>query len=248
MSTPLDHIDLLFFSKAPRPGEVKTRLARDIGHDAAAALHASFVKTLSHTIERFVTSAPDEQTRHAILARADARHHPLFDDDILGVARETDWQELVQRGASLGERLATACEQLSSDDEARRGVLIIGSDSPTLDTRHFEAASRALDSHDVVIGPSFDGGYYLIGLANPDMTGVFEKIAWSTPDVLGQTMARCRELELSVTLIEFWYDVDTFEDLELMRTHLCDYLVASPAGQHYSEVVEQLNALVASSS
>ena len=237
---------ILFFTKAPRPGEVKTRLAKDTGAARAAALHAAFVETLSHMLER---AADTLRQRHPgshtslLLARADLLPHPLFDEDIL--IRRTDgatrplWGQLSQRGGDLGARLQNALldvEQLHGDGK----VIIIVSDSPTLSEERIIEAVELLDSMDVVLGPSFDGGYYLIGLRSVKYAGVFEQISWSSSAVLGQTLERCHEHALKVALLQFWYDVDTVEDLAMLRTHLLQYLVASPDSQHYSRVVEEL--------
>lgn len=237
---------LLFFTKAPRPGEVKTRLASDTGAEAAAHLHAAFVQTLSRMLERSagMLRREDEVNVSLVLARADGRHHPLFDEDILA-RREGGapvWRELVQQGEDLGERLQRAITSLG---EGAGKVLIIGSDSPTLDEAMIIDAVKALDEHDVVIGPSFDGGYYLIGLASATSVSVFDAITWSSAEVLDQTLQRCEEGALSVKLLPFWYDVDTIDDLHFLRTHLLQYLVASPAAQHYSSVVKELESLSA---
>ena len=139
-------------------------------------------------------------------------------------------------GAGQVEAFAQGVEQL----------LIIGSDSPTLAARHFEAAFDALDAGaDVVIGPSFDGGYYLIGFRAAH-TGVFQDIDWSTREVLGQTLARANQEELDVALLEFWYDVDELEDLLLLRTHLRQHLARMGGGQ-YSDtrtMLEQLESIL----
>ena len=87
--------------------------------------------------------------------------------------------------------------------------------------------------HEVVVGPSFDGGYYLLGVrsrwflqtSSPEQIHpLFRDVSWSTGDVLGQTLSRCRAMSCLCDLIGFWYDVDTIEDLDLLTTHLLDYL------------------------
>lgn len=244
MTTPTT-TEVLFVTKAPRPGEVKTRLARDIGNEAAARLHAAFVRTLAATIARFVHGAPTHRVRQAVLVRADDIPHQLLDEEVMQ-SSTTRWQQQVQQGESLGARLAHACAQRVQGNSPEPRVLIVGSDSPTLDELMLTCAEDALDTHDVVIGPSFDGGYYLIGMSSAHMTQVFDEITWSSEVVLKQTLERCRTHGLSVKLLGFWYDVDTLHDLEFLRTHLLDYIVASPATQHYSDLVRQLESFDAS--
>lgn len=245
---PSPAVTILFFTKAPRPGKVKTRLAKDTGDAYAARLHAAFVETLSHMLER----AAEELSRRGIttslvLARADESFHPLFDEDILereGADHRRRWTQHLQRGEDLGERLAHALISTHTQSPTSK-ILILGSDSPTLTASMLVDAVEQLERHDVVLGPSFDGGYYLIGLSNTSERSVFERITWSSSEVLGQTLERCREADLDVKLLPFWYDVDTIEDLVMLRTHLLQYLVASPAAQHYSSVVKELESLSA---
>jgi len=119
-----------------------------------------------------------------------------------------------QRQEGMGERLCGAFE-----DAFARGAcnpVLIGSDSPTLPGELIASASRALEAHDVVIGPAVDGGYYLIGLRRP-CPRLFEGIDWSTDRVLAQTQQRAREAGLAVFYLPYWYDIDTAADLELLK-------------------------------
>ena len=121
-------------------------------------------------------------------------------------------------------------------------VVLLGSDSPTLPLGVIgRALDRLVAGVDVVLGPSFDGGYYLVG-ARARCDGIFEGIDWSTPRVLGQTLKRCEALGLGVELLEFWYDVDEAQDLRLLRTHLLGYLAVTSPSKH-SETRSYLEAL-----
>ena len=91
-------------------------------------------------------------------------------------------------------------------------MVLIGSDNPTLPQSLIEQACAALDADDLCIGPSADGGYYLIGLREPHL-GVFDAIEWSTSRVYGQTLARAERLGLRVASLPEWYDVDEPSDL-----------------------------------
>ena len=235
--TSAHHVTM--FAKAPVAGKVKTRLAATLGFEVAANLHAAFLADLGGTLERLVQSS-DVRSVSASLSLAGDADHPAFVDLIerRGLSARN------QGEGGLGERLSLVTTRAFAQGVEQ--LLIIGSDSPTLAARHFEAAFDALDAGaDVVIGPSFDGGYYLIGFRAAH-TGVFQDIDWSTREVLGQTLARANQEELDVALLEFWYDVDELEDLLLLRTHLRQHLARMGGGQ-YSDtrtMLEQLESIL----
>ncbi len=132
---------------------------------------------------------------------------------------------LAQEGDDLTERLTRLFDRLLG--EGHPAALAMDSDSPTLPMAYVAAAARALadGEADVVIGPSDDGGYYLIGVREPRPT-LFEDVPWSTADVLATTLARARGLGLRARLLPPWFDVDTEADLH----RLCDELAAGGAG------------------
>jgi rSAM/selenodomain-associated transferase 1 len=126
---------------------------------------------------------------------------------------------LAQEGRDLTERLTRLFEQLLGDGHA--AALAMDSDSPTLPMGYVGDAARMLarDEADVVIGPSDDGGYYLIGLRRPQ-PALFAQMPWSTPEVRAITLTRARALGLRVRLLPSWFDVDTAEDLARLRAEL----------------------------
>jgi len=126
---------------------------------------------------------------------------------------------MVQRGETLGERLINAAAELLSN--GFESLCLINSDSPTLPGEILRAAASLLaqDGDRVVLGPSEDGGYYLIGLKHPHHQ-LFERIAWSTENVLAHTIERAAEINLPVELLPTWYDVDDAATLH----SLCDEL------------------------
>ena len=144
-------------------------------------------------------------------ARSDLQ--ALIGDDVLYIP---------QIGANLGERLASATQWATEQGYTK--ILLVGSDSPTLPISYISKALILLDSRDVVIGPSTDGGYYLIGFSatNIAMTGpfIFEEIAWSTADVLQQTVTSIQSLKATIGLLPPWYDIDTAEDLAFLHAHI----------------------------
>jgi len=123
-----------------------------------------------------------------------------------------------QEGEGLTERLTRLFDRLLGEHPA---VLAMDSDSPTLPMGYVADATRALTAGeaDVVVGPSDDGGYYLIGLRafRPEL---FARVPWSTADVLGVTLARAKDLGLRVRLLPSWFDVDTEADLRRLRREL----------------------------
>ena len=135
---------------------------------------------------------------------------------------------------SLGECLNRAVVALLRAGHG--AVCLINSDSPTLPIGHLVAAATVLDATDdrIVLGPSTDGGYYLIGMKRPH-PGLFEDIAWSTDRVFSQTIARAEALGLSIVQLPTWYDVDSAETLQLLVSEVIDHVpfravgIATPA-------------------
>jgi rSAM/selenodomain-associated transferase 1 len=124
-----------------------------------------------------------------------------------------------QRGAHLGERLINAFGTAFREGASK--VAVIGTDIPLIDRRILHAAFRRLDRYDCVVGPSSDGGYYLLGLNAPSPE-LFRGIAWGTGRVLEQTLAVTRSVGLSYCLLREQIDMDCEEDLIIMQRILHD--------------------------
>ena len=186
---------LIIFLKAPRAGEVKTRLASELG--PTGALHA---------YERLVATLLDGL---APLERVELRFAP--DDAAVEIARwlRKGWSAQAQGTGDLGERLCRAFRE-AFESGARR-VAIIGSDCPDVMPADIEAAWAALATHDVVFGPAVDGGYWLVGLRALHES-IFREIRWSTSSVLAETLAICQRNGLTVHRLRELHDVDTAED------------------------------------
>ena len=189
---------LLIFVKEPIPGQVKTRLAAEIGADAACQVYRRCVE---RTLERLAT-LHDVITLCIDPAGATGRIRAW-----LGSA----WPALPQSGATLGERLDDATN--SAFTEGAHRVVVIGTDSPWIDEALIEKAFVSLEPADLVLGPAADGGYYLVGLAKP-VPGLFRGISWSTSQVLDQTLANARILSVTVSLLPEGYDIDRLTDLQ----------------------------------
>lgn len=204
---------LLVFVKEPRPGAVKTRLVPALGAEGAAALYRALAD------EEIAQTAPrgGEYERLFFFAPAGARGALEA-----WLPRET---LLPQEGPDLGARMSAAFEEAFRRGAAR--VAIVGTDAPFVSRVEVREAFRALDDHDLVIGPAYDGGYCLLALRRPQ-PAIFEGIAWSTASVLRATMERAAALGLSTHQLEPLPDIDTLEDVRAEWRRLAPVLDRVP--------------------
>ena len=195
---------LVIFAKAPIPGQVKTRLCPPLTLDEAASLHGSFVLDAlersrdaneygSVTVERFLACAPPAD--HVFFKIMEERHRVRL---------------LRQTGDDLGARMDHAFKEVFALGYQR--ALLAGTDVPSLPASYYGQAFSLLSDHDLVLGPSLDGGYYLIGLKQP-VPDLFMGIPWSTDQVCSMTRAKAETLGLKTALLPTWRDVDTIDDL-----------------------------------
>lgn len=194
------------FVKQPAAGRVKTRLASVLGDLAAGELYAAFVADLANRFRqvadrRVLYYTPDD---------------PSTADDF-GELAQSDYDLWPQPGGDLGERLSDFFARAFGQGAAR--VVVVGSDSPTLPLEFVVQAFELLTTHDCVLGPSTDGGYYLLGQRDHGRP-LFDGIEWSTPHVLSQTVHRIRAASATLSLLSVWYDVDTYDDFRLLKGHL----------------------------
>ncbi|SRR6266498_3515419 len=202
---------LAVMTKAPRAGEVKTRLVPPLTQDEAAQLNSSFLRDIAAVISAAATER---------IARGVAVYTPLgAEADYRNILPE-EFFLIPQRGDHFGNRLIFAAEDLFKVGFA--SVCLINSDSPTVPAENFSQAIELLHlpGDRVVLGPSDDGGYYLIGLKSLHRE-LFEQIDWSTERVLEQTRQRAAEIDVEVELLPAGYDVD---DRATLR-RLCDDLL-----------------------
>ena len=197
-------------AKAPRVGDAKTRLVPPLTPEDAAALSACFIQDAAENIAAAGMLAPIEGYIAFAPRGAEAEFRAL-------VAPDT--RLLPTRRPGLSASLLDATTDLLAAGYG--SVCLVNSDSPTLPTSILVEAARALSSPGdrLVLGPSEDGGYYLIGLKHAHAR-LFEDIAWSTPQVFVQTEERARELGLSVFRLPVWYDVDDIGSLHRLRSEL----------------------------
>ena len=219
-------------TKAPKAGQVKTRLVPPLTSSEAAELNKCFLRDTAASISS-AASASD--------ACEIAVYTPIGSEaaytDILSI----DFSLLSQRGENFGERLYFAAEDLFKC--GFESACLIDSDSPTVPAANFSQAVIELAKRGdrVVLGPSDDGGYYLIGLKRPHRK-LFERIDWSTELVLDQTIQRAREIGLQVKLLPSGYDVDDGASLR----RLCNELLADTAPADFAPHTQKfLRELVA---
>ena len=198
------HSALILFAKEPLEGQVKTRLSSLLDSKTILSLYHHFLNDSIEKIDsivevdRFIGIASDPKTGY-------------FDD----VSRSYPVRLFVQEGSNLGERMRQAFQYRF--EEGYKRVVIIGADSPTLPTAYIEQALQS--EKDVVIGPSTDGGYYLIGMQGK-VTDIFDGVAWGTDRVLSETLSVLKDQRAEAELLPVWYDVDLPEDLRFLKTHL----------------------------
>jgi rSAM/selenodomain-associated transferase 1 len=204
---------LLVFLKHPRPGATKTRLIPALGEAAAAELY----RALAEEEVRSTTPRAGEYARLLCFTPAEER---------ASIASWFPGEELwPQPEGDLGERMAAAFAE--GFRRGARRVAVVGTDVPGVGRDTVVEALSGLDAGEVVIGPSRDGGYYLLGLRE-ERPELFEGIAWSTPAVLSATLARAEGLGLRVRLLGALTDVDTLEDLRAEWARLRRLLAPRP--------------------
>ena len=237
-----NHLGL--FAKFWEPGRVKTRLAATLGDQLACELYQIFLfhlleSVVSVTEQSTVVFSPSNQ-------QADFR-----------AAISSDWSLEAQSEGDLGDRMrnffskrlpsdATTGESANETSSLSQTtkVIAIGADCPQLPASEIQVAFDLLDHNDVVIGPSTDGGYYLLGMQG-SLVEVFDGIDWSTPAVLPQTIQRLDKLNKSHALLAERTDVDDQQDLQQMLTEL-SALTGTTESSASKTFAEKVSAALAS--
>lgn len=194
---------VILFARDPILGKVKTRLSPFLDDETILKLYTCFLNDSLDKIREvdsadlFVGIAPSNQSG--------------FFTGMQG----SDIQLFVQEGETLGDKMRQAFTDRFQ--EGYKKIVIIGSDSPSLPVSYIE---RALGSDkDLVLGPSTDGGYYLIGMLEK-VVEVFDGVAWGTEEVLRETHERLARNGAELELLPVWYDIDCPDDLKFFKTHL----------------------------
>jgi hypothetical protein len=195
---------LVIMAKAPRPGEVKTRLAPSLSPEAAVTFYCCLMDdTLA-----LARSLCDVDV--AIMCP---------DSDVSDLARMAGNQASVvaQKGEGLAAGLTSVFAHFAAGHDRR--TIAFNSDSPHLPRFVLEDAFETLAAHDVVVGPTHDGGYYLVG-AKASHPSLFANDGMGTSSALERLLARARALELSVGFADSFYDIDVADDLTRLAAEL----------------------------
>lgn len=189
---------MIIFAREPQKGKVKTRLKDFFSSAQLLNLYKAFLKDTLDLAKNINCEAK-------ILAFFSTRS-PQYLKKIAG-----DFAFYKQRGKDLGERMHNAFVYARKNNAEK--TVIIGSDSPDLPLKNIRRAFRKLDNHDVVLGPTYDGGYYLIGLREPN-PDLFKRIKWGSEYVFEHTVNRARRLNKRIFILDKWHDVDGFISLK----------------------------------
>ncbi len=203
---------LAIMAKAPRAGKVKTRLSPPLTLEQSAALNICFLKDTAENLA--AVSAAGQSTGLVC-------YTPVGDEAAFEGLLPDSFSLIAQRGDAFGERLFAAAKDILACGFA--SVCMIDSDSPTVPSAAFEQAIAVLDrpGDRIVLGPSHDGGYYLIGLKRAH-SEPFERITWSTASVLEETVERAKAAGIEVVLLPLWYDVDDAATLKVLIEELVE--------------------------
>jgi len=225
---------LVLFARPPVAGRTKTRLAASIGEAGANEIYRAFLldsielvrRLSSHGVRPAIAwSDPPSGAEvdaggagssrvaamEAAARQAAAPSSPPPGFDLAG------FEVLAQQGDDLGQRMSNCIAALLARGHDR--VAILGADTPSLPVRHVVRAFELLRDQDLVLGPTTDGGYYLIG-ARCVVPEIFRGIPWGTPRVLEETLKVLRIFGMPRILLPIWGDVDTEEDLAELRRSL----------------------------
>jgi rSAM/selenodomain-associated transferase 1 len=204
------------FARFPRLGKVKSRLADRIGDDAALELYNAL---LSDSLRRYQRLPVDKRVLYFTgCSTGEAEQFLSSQDGLQG------FQIAIQGEGDLGDRMWAAVEQSLNQSS---GIVFVGSDSPTAPIPYLRRALHEVsEKTPIVVGPSRDGGYYLLGLSQ-SRPELFRHIPWGSNTVFLETLGRAPEKD--VVLLPFWYDVDQWDDLcrlyqDMTRSPTSEYL------------------------
>ena len=223
---------IIIFSRYPVPGEVKTRLIPAIDRTGAADLHRRLTeKTLATALSFSADRGAEVEVYYEGGSEPQIRR--WLGPDITCVR---------QRSGDLGQRMRIAMEK-AFQQGARRAV-IVGADIPDIKPKHFKQAFEVLEEQDLVLGPSTDGGYWLIGSNRP--VDIFENISWGAETVIKETITKADRQRLKFKLLEPLTDIDTLEDLKKWRPDMMErrpYIsVIIPALNEAANIVRTIRA------
>ena len=194
---------VILFARDLILGQVKTRLSSLFDDETILRLYTCFVEDSL------------EKIRQVDNADCFVGISPSNISGFFNGIEDSDTRLFIQQGKDLGDKMRQAFVDRFSDGYKK--VVIIGSDSPSLPVSYINEVLTS--DKDLMLGPSTDGGYYLIGMVGKRFE-VFDGIAWGTDQVLDETLDRVKKAGFSLDLLPVWYDVDFPEDLKFLKTHL----------------------------
>lgn len=203
---------LILFASPPAAGKTHPRLAKERGAKDAVRLGSGFLEDTARLCGRWRTERTGADQNRKLVFCVDDVDDPIIRE--LAVVAGARIER--QHGDSLGERLQHAFA--TELDRGARAVCAVGADTPTLPSWMLEHAFRALLWECVVLGPTFNGGVWLLGVQRP-APDLFSSTPWSTPAVLAVTSERLRAQGIEPHLLPFWYDVEAAADLERLVWH-----------------------------
>ncbi len=201
---------ILLFTRYPQPGQSKTRLIPALGAKGAAHLQKKMTEKILSTLHKL-----QEKNSFTLEVHYDGGNIALM-RKWLG----DSYHFHKQPNRSLGNRME---EAILPHLPSQIGILLVGSDCPDISVEILQDALQSLSTHEVVLGPTFDGGYYLIGvtahLTPQHLHLLFKDISWSTETVFAETLKRIIKNNLTYRLIKKLHDIDTPEDLRYIDHH-----------------------------
>lgn len=217
---------IVLMTRVPIPGKTKTRLMSHLTGEECAGLQRAFIEDLIDLL------------RDDLKLPACIFFTPEDKDGILRNIVKDRLPLVLQRGETLGDRMSAAIRRGLA--QGYEGVVVVGSDLPTLPAELIHEAGKLLADNDVVLGPTLDGGYYLIA-AKADHPGIFQEISWGTKTVLAATLERIKALHLTPALLRPWNDIDTVADLRLLTAQLAASAAGKPPRhRHTREMMQTL--------
>lgn len=214
---------LVILAKCPVPGKVNTRLQPQISERDSARLQEAFILD---TIDKAKS-----------LIEIDVYFGHAPSDDILfleKVKNKSGVELFLQEGGSLGLKIKNAFSEMFN--RKYRKIIIIGVDSPTFPPACLRDAAASLDENNVVFGPTVDGGYYLVGMKEENYP-LFPDTELGTKDVLSEALKACVRLNLKISSLPPWYDMDRYSDLEFAHTHV---RLLSKTGKYFPERTKKI--------
>lgn len=219
---------IVLMSRAPIPGQTKTRLEAELSPEECAQLHKAFLKDMG----QMLLKVQEHRDINLYLAYTPAGTVDMFDDLI-----PAEFERFLQRGQDLGAKME---EALSYAAQANDEEIVIGSDLPALQPQVLIRAIDLLQENDIVLGPSEDGGYYLCGTNQP-YSFLFDDILWGQEEVLKATIAKIENQDnLSYDLVASCGDIDYCSELIELKEKLQQAEEWESYPQHTAERIEKL--------